>query len=131
MPDPVQQLERSRFRVGAPRPLMGDGRLGDVFQHGQVREQVEVLEDETDARPLVQNQPLRQLFEPVALESHADRLAVDADVSEVQSLQVIDRPEQCRLPGSGRTENDRDRAPGDGQVDAVQDLVAIRMPCVR
>jgi hypothetical protein len=59
-----------------------------------MRKQVEVLEHESDTCALAENDPFREFLEPVSLKAHADWFAVDADVSEVQALQMIDRPQQ-------------------------------------
>ena len=122
-PDAGEQLVGQCEGVGPAGGPGRDRRGGDVVAHRHVREQVEVLEHEPDATALVQDRPLRQLLEPVAVAVHADRLATHAHVAAVELLQVVDGAQQRRLAGAGRAEDHRDRAGPHGQVDAAQDLV--------
>ena len=68
---PVQQFQPAfaGLGLGEPRfsgPRRDDGGLGDVFQRGQVREEVEVLEHHADLGALLQDLLFAQLVEPVA-----------------------------------------------------------------
>ena len=70
-----RELARGSLLSGPGR----DRRLDDVLQRGQMREQVEVLEDEPDLGALLQDLPLAQLVQLVAAPLVADQLAVDGD----------------------------------------------------
>jgi hypothetical protein len=98
-------------------------RLDDVLEDGQVREEVEGLEDEADVRPLLEDLALGQLVEPVAVLAVPDQLAVDPDVPAVDLLEVVDGAQQGGLARAGRPQDHRDAALADGQVDALEHLV--------
>ena len=116
--DPLEQRPGLDADLRLVPPEGGDGRLDHVVQHGQVREQVEALEDEADPGPLAQDRALAQLVQPAADGPDADQLAVDADEAGVQLLQVVDRAQQRRLARPGRAEDDGDLALLDVEVDA-------------
>ena len=122
-PDPLQQRPAALVRLSPGAAAVREQSLGDVVQDGQMREEVEVLEDEPDARPLFEDRPLGQFLEPVAVDAHADQLAADAHVSRVQFLQVVDGAKQSGLAGSGRAEQDGHLPGFHGQIDAVEDAV--------
>ena len=81
-------------------------------ERGQVREQVERLEDHPDLAADGGDvaDVVRQLD------------AVDEDLAALVLLQAVDRPDERRLAGAGRAEDDDHLARPDGQVDAAQDV---------
>src|SRR5882757_4431698 len=83
-------------------------------------EEVEVLEHESDLRPLMQDLPLPQLIELVAAPPVPDQPPVDPDQPLVHLLQMVDRPQKRRLAGTRRTKDHGDRAGPDLQVNALQ-----------
>ena len=98
--DPLQQRPGLGLDLLAVAALRGNRRLDDVLQHGEVREEIEVLEDEADPGPLVQDLPLPQFVQLAALQPVADRLAVDLDQPAVDLLQMVEGPQQRRLARS-------------------------------
>ncbi|CDZ89761.1 putative 6-pyruvoyl-tetrahydropterin synthase [Rhodococcus ruber] len=120
--DPVEQFAGERLDLGAVAALRGDRRLDHVLEHGQVREEVEVLEHESDARPLTEDVPLAHLVQLVAPAAVADEFAVDADRAAVDLLEVVEGAQQGGLAGAGGAEDHRDLALADLQVDTSQDL---------
>ena len=117
---PVEQPKRQLVHLGAGAAQGGDRRLGDVVEDRQVREEVEVLEDEADVGPLAQHLPLAQLVQPIAGPAVADESAVDADQAPVRLLQLVDDAQQGRLARPGRPEDHGDLPGPDSQVDPPQ-----------
>ncbi|EMF03274.1 hypothetical protein F518_22560 [Serratia marcescens VGH107] len=122
-PDGIQQLIGHRLRPFAGVNFVHHRRFDDVFQHRQVREQVEVLEHVADVDALPENGLFLQLVQPVALAAVTDVVAVDADKALVHALQVVDRPQQRRFARAGRAEDHGYGAWLQRQADVVQRLV--------
>lgn len=81
----------------------------DVVQHGEMRKQVEVLEDEADfrTRPSALRLAARDA-PPDCCHAVADGMAHDDDLARFIVLEHVDAPQQRRLAQSARTdENDR------------------------
>jgi hypothetical protein len=79
----------------------------------QVREEVELLEDDPDA--LAHRREVRPLA--------ADLLALEEDAAGVDRLQQVDAAEQRALAAPARADDDEDVTGVDAQVDAVEDDV--------
>ena len=110
--------------VLAPQAADAHRRLGDVLQRGEVREQVEPLEDHPDLRALARDLALGQLVQPVARLPVAGQLAAHPEPPGVDLLQVVDAPQQRGLPGSRRPEQAQHLAGTDIQRDALEYLTA-------
>src|SRR5690606_29384193 len=121
-PDPGEQLAGLGLDVLTASPLRGDGRLDDVLERGEVREQVEALEDEPDLGALPEDLALLELAQGAALAAVPDELAVDGDEALVDLLQVVDRAQERRLARAGRAEHDRHGPGPDGERHAAQHL---------
>lgn len=65
---------------------MRDGRLDQVFQHREVRKEIEVLEHVAHVDALLEDLLLLQLIEPVALTAIADVVPVNLDKAFVNAL---------------------------------------------
>ena len=89
-----------------------------------MREQVELLEDHADLLALAGNVALVQLVELAVGLAVADQLTVDRQAAGVDLLKVVDAAQEGRLARAGRTEQAHHLAAVDGEVDALQHLVA-------
>src|ERR671923_21127 len=69
--DPLQHLERAAALL-RDRHAEHFGNEGDVLEHRARRNQLEILEDETDAAPVFLDLPAREAFEVIAVD---DQLA--------------------------------------------------------
>ena len=124
---PVQQFQPALASLGLGEPgLAGprcdDGGLGDVFQRGQVREQVEVLEHHADLGALLQDFLFAQLVEPAPPDLVAHQCAVDGDEPGVDLFQVVDGAQKGGFAGPGRADDHGDAAGLDRQSDALEDF---------
>jgi hypothetical protein len=125
-PDAFEQLARRRSGLLPVSLAQRDRRLDQVLQHGQVREQVELLEDHSDPGALPGDLARRQLLQPPdpalrrADRPVADQLAAELDEARVRLLQVVDAAQQRALAGARRPEDDGDPAARHVEVDAVQ-----------
>ncbi len=90
--DNVQQFVSPLNGGFAAELFMGDGRFNQIFQHRQMRKEIEILEDVADVDALAQDLFLFQLVEPVAFPTIANVLSVDLDKAFVYPLQMINRP---------------------------------------
>ncbi|KAG1249133.1 hypothetical protein G6F68_013501 [Rhizopus microsporus] len=99
---PRQQRARLLLGLRARHAAHGDGRLDDVLQRGQVREQVEALEHHAHLGAATADLALRQLVQGVTVTAVADQLAADGHVAAVGAFQVVDQPQQRGLAGAGR-----------------------------
>ncbi|MNC62876.1 hypothetical protein D3C75_1129490 [compost metagenome] len=71
---------------------MGDWRFNQVFQHRQMREQVEVLEHVADVNPLLEDLFLFEFKQLIALTAIADVVPVNLDKAFIHAFEVIDGP---------------------------------------
>src|SRR5919198_657960 len=111
--DAPEQVERLRLRLRA-RDL-ADAPSGErqVVDHLQVREEVELLEDDPD--------PLTDLLRLDA--SGCDLAALEEDPAAVDRLEQVDAAKQRALAAPTRTDHDQHLARVDGQIDGVEDEV--------
>jgi len=113
--DALQQLPRQLLGLppgGAPlrRDLQGQR---DIFEGGQMRQQLERLEDESDA--------FGAQARPGVLVHVSELLAEQTDRTRTGNVQAGEKTQQGRFAGPGRT-CDRERAAGpDHQVDLIED----------
>ncbi len=108
-----EQLARPLLGLAA-RDLLHPARPeSEVVHHAQVREEVELLEDDAD--------PLPDLVDLDA--SLGDLLALEEDPPALDRLQQVDRAEQRALAAPARADDDEGLARGHLEVDAVEDEV--------
>ena len=84
-----------------------------VVHHGQVREEVELLEHHSD--PLAHGRDVGSLA--------GDLLALEEDPPGVQRLEQVDAAQERALPASARADDRQHLARGDLEVDPFEDLV--------
>ena len=125
--DHVQQVIRPRDSLFAGSLFVGDGRLNQVFQHRQMREQIEVLKYVADVDPLAEDLFLFQFVQLVAFAAIADIVAIDLDKAFIDALQVVNRPQQRRFSRAGRPEDHRYRAGFDFQRHVIQRFMAAKV----
>ena len=89
------------------------GRESQVVDDAQVREEVELLEDDPD--PLAHGRHLGAFAR--------DLLAFEEDPSAVDRLEQVDAAQQRALAAPARPDDDQCLAGADGEVDAVEDDV--------
>lgn len=106
-PDLGQKLQRQRARRVLAHALELDRAERDVFQHGQVREQVEVLEHH--AHLLAHR--IDVLFERLPCQRLVDLHAVQPDLAAIQRFQMVDRPQERALAGAAGADDGNDLAP--------------------
>src|SRR5262249_43080982 len=82
-------------------------RDGDIAEGGQVREQVEALEDEADLLALLGQLAVAEVDVGAVHLLLADQLAIDVDVAGGRLLPIVDSAEQGGLAGAARAD-DRD-----------------------
>ena len=112
-PDLLEQLPRARLGVRArrlPDPARGER---EVVHHGQMREEVELLEDDPDS--LARRRQIGALAR--------DLLALEEDPAGVQGLEQVDATQQRALAAPARADDRQHLAPVDVEVDPAQDLV--------
>ena len=110
----VSEPDRVERRLGlcctpVPRHAGVQQTVGDVVERGERLDEVELLEDETDAPPPHGGEP------PVAHRAHI--VAVDAHRAVRRALQGTDDVDQGRLPGPGRPDDHYEFASRDRQLD--------------
>ena len=111
--DALQVLPRHRFRLRA-RLLVHPYRAeGEVLQNGQVREEVELLEDHADFAPQVARLP----------HAAVQHFAVDADFAFLIAFQAVDAADERRFARAGRAADNEALALGDVEVDVFQGVV--------
>ena len=76
---------------------MRDGRLNQVFQHREVRKEIEVLKHIAHVDALLEDLLLLQLIELVALTTVANVVPVDLNKAFVDALQVVNGAQQRRF----------------------------------
>ena len=104
-------------------PLQRHRRLDDVLDRGEVREQVEVLEHQSDLGATSQDLRLAGSLQPVAPALVADVLPVDRDRPAIDGLEVVDRAKQRRLARPRRADQHDDLAGLDGEGHVAQHRV--------
>ena len=125
-PHHVEQFVSPLDGLFTAQLFVGDGRLNQVLQHRQVREEVEVLEHVADIDPLFEDRLLFQLIQRVALPAIADVIPVNLDKAFVNALQMVDGAQQGRFARARWPEDHRYRAGRDLQRDVIQRLVAAK-----
>ena len=103
---------------------MRDGRLNQVFQHREVRKEIEVLKHVAHVDALLEDLLLLQLIQPVALTTVANVVSVDLNKTFIDALQVINGAQQRRFAGAGRPEDHRHGPGRDLQRNVVERLMA-------
>ena len=112
-PDDVEELARAPLGLGPGQLPDAPRREREVVDHGQVREEVELLEDDPD--PL----PDRGDVDAVA----RDLLALEGDAARLDRLEEVDAPQQRALAAAARADHHEDLARLHLEVDAVEDEV--------
>ena len=114
----VQQVHRVRRRLLARAAEHDALRLGDVAQHREVREEVELLEDEPDAQ---QDAPLHGLRGVDAVLHEV--VPADADRAGGDGLEVRHAPQERRLAAARGADHREHVAAAQRERDAVEHLV--------
>ena len=96
------------------------GRLDDIADDGQVREQVEVLKHHADLRAHRGDRAIGMRTETTLDLVAIDQLAVDADASLLRDLEMVDAAQQRGLSAAGGTDDADDLADRDREVDPSQ-----------
>ena len=99
-----------------------DRRLDDVVQRGQVREQVEALEDHPDLLALAGDVALASSTSLPSCLAVADQVAVHEDPAALDLLEMVDAADERGLARAGRPDDDDDLAPRDRQRDPLEHL---------
>src|SRR5262249_49028962 len=119
--DAAKQLVRAGLGDRLLHLADAPSREREVVAHPQVREQVELLEDDPDA--LAHPGDVRAL--------PGDLVALEEDPSGVNGLEEVDATQQRALAAATRSDHDEDLAGGDLEVDSVEhDEVAEALPQV-
>ena len=117
--DALEQRLRLRHHLGRRAALHAQRTLRDVLQDGEVREEIEVLEDH---RRAVAERGERALADrPAEVEHRAVRELEDAAVGDLEAVQ---RAQHRRLARAGRADQRDDLTAADLEVDAAEDLDA-------
>jgi hypothetical protein len=114
--DAPEELSRRRFRFGRRRhPICGQEFQWNehVLERCQRRDQMKVLEDETD--------PIRPQRRPFVFIERRQRNASDLDITVTRAIEPGEEPQKSRLARARRAEHDHDFALLDLQVDPVED----------
>ena len=123
--DPLEHRLGGGASLGLRRPA--DLRQPDhhVAERGQVREQVEALEDHADVGALASERGLGHADEPAAAGvAHADPCAVEVDLAGVDRLKQRQAAQQRALARPRRTQDRLDLAALDPERHAAEHLVA-------
>ena len=117
--DAPQQRDRALHRVLLARVRGVHLREHHVLDGGQVREQVEALEDHPDL--------LAQLGEAAAdgAVAREDRLAADLDRSLIRALEQVQAAQQRRLAAAALPDDAHDPAGLDVEADVVEHAAAV------
>ena len=110
-PDASEQLQPPFLRLATRHLPHPPGRERDVVDRLQVREEVELLEDDPD--PLPDRGDLGAFA--------GDLLAFEEDPPAVDRLEQVDAAKERALPAAARPDDDERFARGDLEVDAVED----------
>ena len=111
--DALQVLPRHCFRLRARLFVHPHRAEGEVFEDGQVREQVELLEDHADFAPQVARLP----------HAAVQQLAIEADFAFLIAFEAVDAADERRFAGAGRAADDEALAFADVEVDVFQRVV--------
>src|ERR1700686_2094170 len=107
------------FRLEVPQGALGDAKgEGDVLEDGEVGKQLEILKDHADLAP--------QEGQVAALEA-AQVLAFDVDLACGDLLLADQEPDQGRLAGTARSDQEDEVLLGDDECDVAQRYRAIRI----
>ncbi|MNL21846.1 hypothetical protein D3C87_1431580 [compost metagenome] len=109
--EPLQFFARTCNALGEQLPAFRTEH--DIFQHGEILDQHEMLVDHADSR---RNRGLAV--------TDRDRLTLNADLTLVGVVEAIEDRHQCRLTGTVFADNAVDGSLADGKVD-----VLVRMDC--
>ena len=116
---PAQAARGARLGLLAAHPADPPRRERHVVQHGQVRKQIELLEDHPDS--LADRRHVGALAR--------DLLALEEDPPRVERLEQVDAAEQRALAAPARADDDEHLAGGDVEVDPVEhEVVAEALP---
>ena len=121
LPEPhaLDQLHRLGFDLFVRALAEQLGRQRDVIQHAVLREEIEVLEHQTEVQALF----LQFLFGGALADGGVkDHVAVDDDLALVGELQRVETAQQRRLAGAGGTDDGQHLALLEGEVDALEDF---------
>src|SRR5262249_25635213 len=94
-------------------------RFDQVFQHIQMRKQVELLKDESHATPRLLQEP--RIFSWMRSWSESD--VSDANLSALERFEAIDAAQKCAFPPAGRSDHGMHLPLAHRQADALQDFV--------
>jgi len=122
-PDSIEDLEGSPSRGVLALALDLDGGLDDVFERSLVAEEVEALENHADVAALAGDVLGVEFVESAVLFPVADEVVIDPDASGTDGFQMVHATQKCRLPRSGRADEDGDFALTYCHVDPAQDVV--------
>ena len=103
---------------------MRDRRFYQVFQHREVRKEIEVLKHIAHVDPLLKDLLLFQFKEFVALTAIANVVAVNLDKTFVDALQVVNGAQQRRFARPGWPEDHRHGPWRDLKRDVVEGFMA-------
>jgi hypothetical protein len=120
--DAGEQLRGARVDGGARVPVEQE-READVLRRRQGRQEVEELEHEADVAPAEEGE--------VVVRHRRQPVLPDHDVAVVGDVESADQMQQCRLPGSARTDDGAELPPRHVERDAVeraQGRAALRIP---
>ena len=120
--DLAQQLLGVRHDLVALHALDRDGRLDEVFQHREVREQVEVLEHHAHAATDAAHFGFGHVAGASLGVIGHQGLAIDADLALVDELQVVQAAQQRALARTRGADQRHHLALVDAQRHAAQDL---------
>ena len=111
--DAGEQFACALLRLGAG--TMADPACCErqVVHHGQVREEVELLENHPD--PLAYGRDICSLA--------GDLLALEKDPTGIQRLEQVDATQECALPAPARADDRQHFAGRDLEVDPLEDVV--------
>ena len=121
-PDALEKRMCLLLGLGLRHVLDMDGREGHVVEDGHVREEVEMLEDHAHLLPVlvkIELDPLAGLVFDLFLR---DVHAVKVDLARRRHLQQVQRPQQRRLAGAGRADDDHHVAALDVDAHIVERL---------
>src|SRR5579864_153187 len=122
--DPREQRTRALDRVRPRFPAHMNRGFDDILECRQMREQVEALEYHADRGALAADVALVHLVETLAAFAIADELAIDVQASGIDPLEMIDAAQERALAGARRSDQAQDLAGGHFEVDTFQHLVA-------
>lgn len=99
-PDLLQESVGPDDRLGLGDLPDSDGCGDDIFQRGEVREKVEVLEHHPDAPALLRYLARLRFVELAVALAVADRFAVELDSTAVEAFKVVDVAQESGFSGT-------------------------------